>query len=196
MKRLALSMTLAATCTVSLTGVAQGDEPRAASAAPAVQELVGQGTDVCPSKSLCLYQDHDLNAHNKDGKVWIFPVAEERHDFTLEGHAAQNRPSSAYMNVSATKWTAYLFADERCGYDGDRNQEAIQFLGSRRLDVLRDVNGRAKRYGYFYSNGRWDKDKRWGITEETLNLNDRAGCVTTGAWDNTYAMRPSYTGSM
>lgn len=165
------------------------------SSAPAVQELVGQGTEACPDMSLCLYEHDHLNA-SQPSKVWAFPVGTARQDFSLRGHAAANQPSSAYMRAPSLGWVSYLFPDYQCGFEGNREAEAIQFMGGTRIDWLNGNNGRAKRYGYFYKNGKWTKEKQWGVTFETLNLNDRARCVSTGAWENTYALRPAETGSM
>ncbi|MFE9137536.1 hypothetical protein [Streptomyces sp. NPDC007355] len=194
MKKIAYSVSAAVSAVLVFTGAAKG-EPATTTAAPAIQEVTGQGTDACPSMSLCLYQDHDLNAA-KPARIWIFPVSEERQDFTLRDHDAANRPSSGYMNAPSLGWAAYLFPDYTCGFDGDREAEAIQFLGGRQLNDLDGVNGRAKRYGYFYKKGKWTTDPMWGITQQTLKLNDRAGCISTGSYDSTRALRPTVDGDM
>ncbi|MFK0237705.1 hypothetical protein [Streptomyces vinaceus] len=147
MKKIAYSVSAAVSAVLVFTGAAKS-EPAIATAALAIQEVTGQGTDACPSMSLCLYQDHDLNAA-KAALIWIFPISGERQDFTLRDHAAANRPSSVYMNASGLGWAAYLFPDYTCGFDGNREAEAIQFFGGRQLNDLGGVNGRAKRYGYF-----------------------------------------------
>ncbi|GGX46384.1 hypothetical protein [Streptomyces chryseus] len=163
--------------------------------APEIRELVGQGSGACPDKNLCLYEDPDLN-QAKAAKIWAFRITDARTDYTLRGHAAAKKPSSGYMRAPDLGWSAYLFPDYTCGYDGQRENEAISFRRNEPYNSLNGHNGRAKRYGYFNKNGKWTKDKNWGITEETLNLNDRAGCVTVGAFRNTDALRPAYTGDM
>ncbi|MGW6586331.1 hypothetical protein ACWF9X_16210 [Streptomyces globisporus] len=194
MKKLALSTALAASLLLSLTSAAQSAEPAVVPADPAVQEHHGQGAGACPRMSLCLYQDFNLNAENP-GKIWVFPVTEDRIDVSLKGHPAANQPSSGYMNAPSSGWAAYLFPDYICGFGGDGG-ETIQFFGGRRLDSLDGVNGRAKRYGYFYKNGKWTTEKKWGITERTLYLHDRAGCVTTGPFNSTDDLRPPIDGDM
>lgn len=195
MKRSSLSVALAAGLSLTLAGTVQASSAPVAPSAEPVQELVGQGTAACPGTSLCLYEHATLNAAGP-ARVWVFPVAEARQDFTLRGHAAADKPSSAYMRGASSGPMAYLFPDYQCGFAGNREAEAIQFMGGDRRDSLNGVNGRAQRYGYFFKNGKWTKEKRWGITFQTLNLNDRAGCVSTGAWQNTYALRPAETGDM
>ncbi|MCT7352006.1 hypothetical protein N4P33_07430 [Streptomyces sp. 15-116A] len=181
----------AATLALALPGIAQGSEP-----APQVQELIGKGSDACPDRSLCLYEHNDLN-NNETARIWVFPLTQARTDYSLRGHAAANQPTSAYLKAPGTgSDTAYLFPDYQCGFEGDREAEAISFRRNEAYNVLRGHNGRAKRYGYFYKNGRWTKDKKWGITEQTLNLNDRAGCVSVGSFTNTYSLRPEIDGDM
>ncbi|MHC6628567.1 hypothetical protein ACYTFC_21200 [Streptomyces globosus] len=188
------SVAAAVSVVLVFTGAANG-EPATATVAPSIQEVTGQGTDACPSMSLCLYQDHNLNA-DKPARIWIFPVSEERQDFSLREHDAANRPSSGYLNAPGLGWAAYLFPDYTCGFDGSRDAEAIQFHGGRQLNDLDGVNGRAKRYGYFYKNGKWSKTQEWGITEQTLYLNDRAGCISTGSYSSTSELRPPIDGDM
>ncbi|MGX1909965.1 hypothetical protein ACWIID_14015 [Streptomyces phaeochromogenes] len=195
MKRFTITTTVAAALALTLSGVAQGHETKIGKAAPEVKELVGQGSSDCPSMSLCLYEDHDLNK-DKAARIWVFPVTEARTDYTLRGHAAANQPSSSYMRAPNLGWAAYLFPDYTCGFEGNREAEAISFRRNDPYDVLRGHNGRAKRYGYFYKNGKWSKTKRWGVTEQTLNLNDRAGCIAVGAYTNTDALRPAVDGDM
>ncbi|MGW7296687.1 hypothetical protein [Streptomyces sp. NPDC054829] len=194
MKKLALSTALAASLLLSLTSAAQSAEPPAAPAAPTVQEHTGQGAGACPRMSLCLYQDFNLNAANP-AKIWVFPVTEDRVDFSLKGHPAADQPSSGYMNAPNLGWAAYLFPSYTCGFEGEGG-EAIAFHGGSRLDSLDGVNGRAKRYGYFLSKGKWTTEAKWGITEKTLYLHDRAGCVSTGSYNSTSALRPQVDGSM
>ncbi|MFC7979759.1 hypothetical protein ACFUT3_31560 [Streptomyces cinereoruber] len=194
MKKIAFSTAVTLSAVLALSGAAQGHEPTT-SVASSIQELTGQGSDACPSMSLCLYQNHNLNA-DEPALIWAFPISQERQDFSLKDHYAANRPSSGYINAPDSGWAAYLFPDYTCGFDGDREAETIQFSRSRLLNDLDGVNGRAKRYGYFYKNGKWTEDKMWGVTMQTLYLNDRAGCISTGSWTNTSAHRPTITGDM
>lgn len=100
------------------------------------------------------------------------------------------------MHAPNLGWAAYLFPDFKCDFDGDRESEAISF---RRNDAYNDLyghRGRAKRYGYFWNKGKWTRDKRWGVTEQTLYLNDRAGCLPVGSFQNTGALRPHIDGDM
>ncbi|MEU6171613.1 hypothetical protein ABZ832_06775 [Streptantibioticus parmotrematis] len=191
MKKIAFSMALATFVALSPVCAAAGDELPAGS----IQELTGQGEGACPSMSLCLYQDHDLNAA-KPARIWVFPVAEGRQDVSLKGNDAADRPSSGYLNAPKLGWAGYLFPDYTCGFEGNRGAEAIQFHGGRRLNSLDGVRGRAKRYGYFNYRGKWSTEKKWGVTEQTLNLNDRAGCVSTGSWNSTSDLRPPIDGTM
>jgi len=77
------------------------------------------------------------------------------------------------------------------GDDGPRSRSSNDPHNS-----LNGHSGRAQRYGYFNKNGKWSKTKFWGVTEQTLNLNDRAGCVSVGAFTNTDALRPTVDGDM
>ncbi|MGI3198660.1 hypothetical protein ACRJ4W_08705 [Streptomyces sp. GLT-R25] len=70
MKRFTITTTVAA-LSLALSGAAQGHERTAERVAPGIQELVGQGTGDCPSMSLCLYEDHDLNK-DKSARIWVF----------------------------------------------------------------------------------------------------------------------------
>lgn len=194
MKRFTITTTVAA-LSLALSGAAQGHERTAERVAPGIQELVGQGTGDCPSMSLCLYEDHDLNK-DKSARIWVFPITDARTDYSLRNHAAANQPSSAYMKAPNTGWSAFLFDRFECGFEGDRKAEAISFRSNDPYNVLRGHNGRAKRYGYFYKNGKWSKDKKWGVTFAALDLNDRAGCVAVGTFNNTGALRPYDSGDM
>ncbi|MFJ3637835.1 hypothetical protein [Streptomyces sp. NPDC090112] len=191
MKRIMTIGIAVASLALALPGIAQSSEQ-----APQVQELFAQGSDACPNMSLCLYEHNDLN-RNEAARIWVFPLTEVRTDYSLRGHAAANQPSSAYMRAPGTgSDMAYLFPDYQCGFEGDREAEAISFRRNEEYNVLRGHNGRAKRYGYFYQNGRWTKEKSWGITQQTLNLNDRAGCVAVGSFTSTYDLRPAIDGDM
>ncbi|MFD9456685.1 hypothetical protein ACFWBC_26800 [Streptomyces sp. NPDC059985] len=165
--------------------------------APEIRELVGQGSGACPDKNLCLYEDPDLNKA-KAARIWAFRITDARTDYTLSGHAAADRPSSGYMKAPNLGWAAYLFPSYTCGFKTGQEQEAeaLSFRRNEPYNSLNNHNGRAKRYGYFNKNGVWDKQKRWGITDQTLNLNDRAGCVSVGSFENTDDLRPAYSGSM
>ncbi|MFD9187118.1 hypothetical protein ACFWCA_02710 [Streptomyces phaeochromogenes] len=196
MKRFTITTTVAAAAlALTLPGIAQGHEPTARKAAPEVKELLGQGSGDCPSMSLCLYEDTNLN-QGKAARIWVFPVTDARTDYTLRGHAAADKPSSGYMRAPNLGWTAHLFPDYTCGYEGTREAEAISFRRNDPYNSLNGHSGRAKRYGYFNKNGKWTKTKRWGVTEQTLNLNDRAGCIAVGAYTNTDALRPYVNGDM
>ncbi|MEU0414763.1 hypothetical protein ABZ307_44330 [Streptomyces griseorubiginosus] len=195
MKRFTTAATFAAALALVVPGVAQGQEASAGRAAPEVQELIGQGASACPDMSLCLYEHDQLNK-NTTARIWVFPLTDERTDYSLRGHAAADQPTSAYMRAPKTGWTADLFPAYECGFEGDRDAESISFRPNESYHVLRGHNGRAKRYGYFYKDGKWTKEKRWGITFQTLNLNDRAGCVAVGAFANTGELRPAIDGDM
>lgn len=160
MRRSVVSAALAAVVLACVGGTAEGAAVADASGA-VIEEKVGQGTDACPEMSLCLYQDHDLNA-DAPAKVWVFPVAEERQDFTLRGHAAADQPSSAYMRAPGLGCAAYLFPDYACGFRSGSEAETVQFTGGSRIDRLNQAHGRAQRYGYFNVRGKWDTSKRWG----------------------------------
>ncbi|GHB88009.1 hypothetical protein GCM10010306_098880 [Streptomyces umbrinus] len=195
MKKFTIATAIAAALALALPGIAQSHEPTAAKAAPKVDELVGQGSDKCPSMSLCLYEDPNLN-QGKDARIWVFPVTDARTDYTLRGHAAADKPSSGYMKTPTTGWSVYLFPDYTCGFEGSREAEAISFRPKDPYNSLNGHYGRAKRYGYFSKNGKWTTTKRWGVTQQTLNLNDRAGCVAVGAFTNTDDLRPYVDGDM
>ncbi|MBT2430468.1 hypothetical protein J7F02_34055 [Streptomyces sp. ISL-112] len=186
---------MATAVTLTLSGVCHAQEPTAAQAVPQVQEVIGQGTGDCPSMSLCLYEDLNLN-QSKAARIWVFAVTDARTDYSLRGHAAANKPSSGYMRTPRLGWTAHLFPDYRCGFEGDREAEAISFRSDQPYNSLNGHVGRAKRYGYFSSNGTWSREKYWGITEQGLNLNDRAGCISVGAFRNTDELRPQVSGDM
>ncbi|GGU67795.1 hypothetical protein [Streptomyces lavendofoliae] len=164
-------------------------------AAPEIRELVGQGSGACPDMNLCLYEDLNLN-QGKAARIWAFRITEARNDYTLQGHAAAKKPSSGYMKAPNLGWAAFLFPDYTCGFEGKRDAEGLSFRRNEAYNSLNGHNGRAKRYGYFNKKGKRTKDKVWGITDETLNLNDRAGCVTVGAYKNTDGLRPAYDGDM
>lgn len=163
-----------------------------------VTESIGQGEGACPARSLCLYENRSLNASGK-ARIWSFAIGDGlRHD-SLIGTPVWDVPTSAYLNAPTTGPVALLYADKTCGFfpGQGREAEAIAFTGGRRLDSLDKVNGRAKRYGYFSNKGKWTKDKRWGITIKPLNLNKRAGCVTTaGEFRDASLEYPSVDGSM
>ncbi|WP_328491326.1 hypothetical protein OHS59_00190 [Streptomyces sp. NBC_00414] len=197
MKRVTVTTAIAAAVlALSLPGIAESQEPATAQAAPEVKELLGQGSEDCPSMSLCLYEDVSLNK-GKDARVWVFPITEARTDHPLRNHAARDKPSSAYMRAPNLGWTAYLFTDnDQCGYAGNRETEGLSFRRNNPYNSLNSQSGQAKRYGYFYKNGKWSKSKRWGVTTTTLHLNDRAGCVSLGAYKNTDALRPYDSGDM
>jgi len=196
MKRLTITTTVAAAAlALTLPGIAQGHEPTTGKAAPEVQELVGQGSGACPGMSLCLYEDPNLN-QSKAARIWVFPITEARTDYSLRGHAAWDKPSSGYMKAPNLGWSAFLFPDGTCGFEGDRGNASISFRPNDPYNSLDGHNGRVKLYGYFYKNGKWSKTKFWGITFRTVNLNDRAGCVSTGSFTNTGALRPASNGDM
>lgn len=192
-----ITTTIAAALTVG--AIAQGHASTnvdpAPAAAPEITELVGQGSDVCPDMSLCLYENLELNK-SKAARVWVFPITDARTDYPLHGHAAEDKPSSGYLRSPKYGWVAYLFPASKCGFDGEREAEGLSFVPNTPYDSLNGHSGRAKRYGYFNYKGKWTKQKQWGITSQGLNLNDRAGCIAVGSFNNTDDLRPTETGDM
>ncbi|GAA3914491.1 hypothetical protein GCM10023084_77680 [Streptomyces lacrimifluminis] len=195
MKKFTITTTIAVALTLTLSGIAHGHESAVGEPAPQVQELVGQGSGDCPSMSLCLYEDHDLNK-DKSARIWVFPITDARTDYSLRGHAAWDQPSSGYMKAPNLGWSALLFPDGTCGFEGDREAEAISFRANDPYNSLNGHYGRAKRYGYFSKNGKWTETKRWGVTQQTLNLNDRAGCAAVGEFKNVRDLYPYVDGDM
>ncbi|MEW1794710.1 peptidase inhibitor family I36 protein [Streptomyces niveus] len=95
--------------TMALAAIAPMAGPSSAADSP-VREIIGQGTNICPQESLCLYQDTGYN-REKPARIWIVTGDVER----LSTYDANDRTSSVWFNAPQG-WTARLYKD--ANYEG------------------------------------------------------------------------------